>query len=226
MNRPEVSIENHEAVYEFYEHLEPGKFTLNSLHSVMSLMYRPKVGFGGETNSQISEAVEKGASLIIATNHIAMTDQFPVAAVMKKEPSLQPLVGNTFVAAKPVFFKYSLIRPLVDRLGCVPVFRPQDLASEVSVEDQIAATHEFFKVSAHKLINGSSMFIFPEGTRSKDDRRIIGKVHSGVGRIASIASKEVDVAILPVGVWYGDGKKHSRRPGVYFNELIYGPFAN
>lgn len=120
-------------------------------------------------------------------------------------------------------FKYPVLRTGVDILGGLPTFRIKDVVSKVSDEPiddeavamQRAASQRLQEVSVHKIVAGQNMAIFPEGTRNKENPRQVQALKIGLGNIACQAAEAVDVAILPIGIYYGEaGQMNYRHPSV------------
>ncbi|MEK7059835.1 MAG: lysophospholipid acyltransferase family protein [Patescibacteria group bacterium] len=225
MKVPDVTIENYRPVYEYYEQTEPDAQLLGDLHAKMAKVYHPRVEYAPGARAAIEEHVESGTSLLMASNHIIVTDQFVVGAAMQSEAAFRPLIGDTFIPTKVEFFTNPYRRALLDSLGAVPVFRLGDVSDRNA---QAEAAKMLIDVCAKKLTNGSTGFIFPEGTRNRNDPAKLGRIHKGIGRMVCKASEDgVPVSVVPMGLWYGTGLlKHWFRPNLYVGKPIDSPFTN
>jgi 1-acyl-sn-glycerol-3-phosphate acyltransferase len=120
------------------------------------------------------ENISKEESYIFAANHQSMYDIFLIYGwldsrfkwIMKKEIRKIPFVGAACEAAGHIF-----------------IDRTSPMAAKKSIDD-----------ASRKLVNGSSMVIFPEGTRSKDGR--LGKFKRGAFTLAS----EIKLPIVPLTI--------------------------
>jgi len=118
--------------------------------------------------------ISKEESYIFAANHQSMYDIFLVYGwldsrfkwIMKKELRKIPFVGVACEAAGHIF-----------------IDRTSPMSAKKSIDD-----------ASRKLVNGSSVVIFPEGTRSKDGK--LGKFKRGAFLLAS----EIKLPIVPVTI--------------------------
>jgi 1-acyl-sn-glycerol-3-phosphate acyltransferase len=187
------------------------------------LLYRPKIHTAENVEYELEEIVENDDRIIFASNHLTIADQFPIAALTKRVDPLRPLGDRVFALAKSSYFTKPYLKPGLDATGTLPVFRPQDVDSNLRL--QAAATRSLIQTSVARIVEGWSMLIFPEGTRNREDPGRLGTIHGGIGRIASEASKEVGVSIVPVALWYGpDDEHHFLHPDIYIGHPIPGPF--
>jgi 1-acyl-sn-glycerol-3-phosphate acyltransferase len=121
-----------------------------------------------------AENIAKEESYIFAANHQSVYDIFLVYGwldsrfkwIMKKELRKIPLVGAACEAAGHIFI---------------------DRSSPMSAMKSIEA-------ASRKLVNGSSVVIFPEGTRSKNGK--LGKFKRGAFTLAS----EIKLPIVPLTI--------------------------
>lgn len=233
MNRPEVALENYRELQEYYSQIEPNWFVARAVHLASALVYKPHVYFEEGTKEAISEELSMGTRLLIACRHMYIDDQNAVAAAIQRENELRALVGNAFIPAKEPYFNKEFhgkkyLRQWLDRAGAVPVFRPQDIPDLHKDNHQLQAqvTRSFIDTAAQKIIRGQHMFIFPEGTRNRTDSKELLRINKGLGRIACAASKEVQVALLTIGLDYEPErtKWQRQRPHIYIGKLTPGPF--
>lgn len=121
-----------------------------------------------------AENISRDESYIFAANHQSVYDIFLVYGwldsrfkwIMKKELRKIPLVGAACEAAGHIF-----------------IDRSSPMAAKKSID-----------AASRKLVNGSSVVIFPEGTRSKDGRP--GKFKRGAFTLAS----EIKLPIVPLSI--------------------------
>lgn len=226
MKRPEVTLENYQNLYQYYQQTEQSSKWLQCVHSILARIYNPKVEWDEDSREAISKRLAAGSRFIIASNHLVIADQFPIAAALRQEESLRPIIGNTFVPAKAPYYQQwytKSLRPALDKLGAIPVFRSSEADKGRAL--QAEATRLFIATAAGKIIAGNHMFIFPEGTRNRENPTEIGRIHKGIGRIACTASAETPVSVLPMGLWYGDADSRQwLSPTLYIGEPFDGPF--
>ena len=120
------------------------------------------------------EKIEKGRAYIIMSNHQSLLDPWVLIA---KLPLQLRWIIRSGVKKMPVF-GYAL-----ERMGHVYVDRTKRKSTAASLEK-----------AAQKLKEGSSVVVFPEGTRSRDGQLL--KFHKG-GAIIAI---KTGAAILPVTI--------------------------
>ncbi len=138
------------------------------------------------------ENIPKDTSVIYASNHRTYADP--------------PLVGcatprkHAFMA-KEELFKNKLFGGLIKALGAFPVSRGKGDSGVIDT-------------AVEALNNGSSLMIFPEGTRSKD-----GKVHKGHSGAALISARS-GKPIIPVGIVFGEKLKFRTKVTVKYGTPI------
>lgn len=118
------------------------------------------------------ERIPKEGSVIFACNHISNLDPFALAA-----STIKPM---GFFAKKELFF--FPLGPFIRWFGAFPVDRQGNATSAIRGALKI-------------LKSGRSLVIFPEGTRNRNDKKLLpGK--KGVSLIA----KKAQVPVVPVAV--------------------------
>lgn len=225
MARPEVALANYEAMYRFYEAHRQNMGFARFAHQMMARVFRMDLSYDAEAPEAIESAFESDTRLIVSPNHITGDDQYVIVAFAQKMKQLRPLRGITFIPAEPSLFirkgrKGRMLRWAVDELGAVPTFRLEDLKrKQIEVTDEIAAIHRAATLMASqiqvaKLRAGEHMAGFWEGTRNRVDYRIVQPLKKGMAHTAVAAAESVNVAVLPVGVYYGAEPKDYKRPDV------------
>jgi len=119
------------------------------------------------------ENIPKKGKYIIAANHTSYLDFFSLAAVWPK---------RIYFLAGEVFFKKWWWRPLVK------------LTRQIKVDRQSPDKTEVYNSVNLLLRKGKIIGIFPEGTRSPDNK--IGKAYPGVAKFA-LTNR---VPVIPVGI--------------------------
>ncbi len=124
------------------------------------------------------ENIPEKEGIIIASNHRSYADPVLLTMYMKRPVKYM---------AKEELFKNKFFAAFIRMLGAFPVKRG---AGDMKVIDD----------SVEILKNGNNLVIFPEGTRSKENK--VGNGKTGVAMIAAMSGADV----LPVGICF-DGPK-------------------
>lgn len=133
---------------------------------------RERVGI--EVRAQGALRVDWSRPQVIMANHSSYLD------VLALYSSLPDVVG--FVAKKELY-RVPLLSGVMNALGCVPVDRAKRVASVHALEE-----------AASRVRAGTTIAIFPEGTRSPGDR--ILKLKKGPFHLVQLAG----VPVLPIGI--------------------------
>ncbi|MDE6780300.1 MAG: 1-acyl-sn-glycerol-3-phosphate acyltransferase [Ruminococcus sp.] len=138
------------------------------------------------------ENIPKDTPVIYASNHRTNADPPLVGCAVPRRHAFM---------AKEELFKSRFFGGLITWLGAFPVSRGK---GDMGVIDK----------AVESLQEGRSLFIFPEGTRSKD-----GKVHKGHSGAALIAARS-GKPIVPVGIVFGEKLKFRTKVTVKYGEPI------
>jgi 1-acyl-sn-glycerol-3-phosphate acyltransferase len=128
-----------------------------------------------------------GPVLLVANHFSALVDSM---AILHASP--RPV---SFLAKAPLW-RSGLLRPFLDALGAVPVYRPQDVPENEG--RGVRANVEKFAVCRDRLAQGACLAIFPEGVSQPQPRLM--PVRTGAARI--VADVPVPVSVVPVGLVY------------------------
>lgn len=216
---PTVTLENYEAVYDYYQtHQQPRMQALAS-YAYLALKYNPVVNYMQETGDQIKRFCDRGDSFLISVNHPTNTsDQFILAGAAFKSP-LRRNIGHMRVLGKDDLFEDEERRKKIDMMGSIPVFRPKDHGMKAVA----AAGNRMIDVSAQRLKDGDSLAVFVQGEHESQHPDRIDAIHSGIGHIAHRALKlDTPLHLLSIGIAYdapGD-EPNLNNASVYINPPI------
>src|SRR5262245_39004011 len=128
-----------------------------------------------------------GAVLLVANHHNSLVDSMAILATSPRPAG--PM-------AKAPLWKSRILRPFLDAVEAVPVFRPQDAAENEGRGAR--ANLETFAECIRRLRDGRSLVLFPEGM-SRPSPKLM-PLRTGAARIALDA--ETPVSVVPVGLLY------------------------
>lgn len=138
------------------------------------------IGMGFHYKIEREQEMEKGKSYMLVANHTSMTD-IMLMLVVSKNPFV--FVGKKELAKIPIFgFFYKRTSILVDRGSSKSRF-------------------EVFKRAQHRLNQGLSICIFPEGGVPEDQSMLLDEFKDGAFRLAI----EHEIPIVPMT--FADNKK-------------------
>ncbi len=126
------------------------------------------------------ENVPENGPLLVAANHISMADQYFIAINIKR---------RMMYMAKEELFRHRPISLLVQAFGAFPVRRGVIDRKSLDKANQV-------------LDSGLALFMFPEGTRSKD-----GRLQPAFPGSALIALDN-NIPILPIGITGLENVRH------------------
>lgn len=231
MKRPEIRIENHKAVYEFYQNHKPNPITHRLGILAFALAFRPEVHFADNAREAITDLKQRDTRFLIAPNHVGDYEQYVVAATIQRNKIMHFMRDNIFIHGKESLFKNGVLRRGIDTMGGVPTFRKKDLRdASGNIPPEKVMVYEgsrdgLIDTSTYRVNRGDHMMSFTEGERNLDDPLRVAPLKTGIGRIACAVDDGVNVAALPIGIFYGTGKnKRNFRPTVYIGQPLEGPF--
>ncbi|WFN94828.1 1-acyl-sn-glycerol-3-phosphate acyltransferase [Gordonia sp. LUNF6] len=209
----DVTLENADEVYRYYSDHRQSRMKALAMYGVLAARHRPRVRFEDDAHDRLRAVVRRSeVPLVIAANHVRQTDPFILAASGFLSP-LRPRIGRMRVLAKDELFDDPDRRRKIDDLGGIPVFRQKDHGLRAAA----TAGKQMMDVCIERMGRGDSIAIFPEGTCNEEDPRLLQKVSSGVGHIASGALKKGSRPwLVCAGIAYPD----QDRPVVVFSDPI------
>ncbi|MFD6674995.1 lysophospholipid acyltransferase family protein [Rhodococcus zopfii] len=211
MDRPEVTLANYDAVYDFYRDHQQPRLLARAAYAMLAARYRPHVHYRAGARDALRAVIDDGAPLVIVANHLTHSDQYTLAATAWRSP-LRTLIGRTRVLAKDELFRERGQRREVDMMGGIPVFR----AKNHGVRAVADAGRRMMDIAALRLSRGDAVAIFPEGTCNTGDPIRIQAVGSGVGHIVRrAAALGARPALVTIGIAYGPDNDPGRPASVF-----------
>jgi len=230
MKRPEVTLENYQAVFDYYDQRGPNTNFAHFGHFVMGRKFHPAVSFAPGAEQTIGETLAEGAQVILVTNHDSEADQFNLASFVSKRSVFGRLVSKTVIMARYGLFnepgrKGKLQRIAIDELGSFPAFRAKDGSGDAnSPERQLqkkasASTRQLgFNKTARDRYHLAG---FPEGQRTPagEDHTVVRTLSPGFGEIyANLADRKI--MVVSAGIAYGIDERDYTNPTVYIGDPI------
>lgn len=219
MEKPEVTLENYEAVYDYYlEHQQPRLKAL-AAYAFLALKYHPRVHYADGAKDYIRNYSKADGPFLIAANHLTNhSDQFILAATAMRSP-LWREIGHMRVLGKDELFQDEKQREQIDMMGTIPVFRSKNHGLRAAYH----AGQRMIQISAERLHRGDSLAIFPEGTHNEHDPAVVQKASSGIGHIAARAADlGTPLNLLSIGIAYDQAgpRPNVKSASVYINTPI------
>lgn len=219
MSRPEVTLQNAANWIPWYENHGQNRVFARFGHAAMARYYDVNISADDDVAvpQAITEARGPNSRFVYYSNHLTDRDPQIVLAITQVYEPLNFLRGNTFIQSKPEVFDEStpqhwLRRRAVDELGAFPAVRKDDLrhlGTEVTpelIEMQERYTDLSNMAQVRKHINGANEAVFGEGRRNTVDFRKVQRLKEGtIRKLISVVEHGLDVFIIPVGMWLGDG---------------------
>lgn len=231
MKKPELDIENFQAVYDYYDAYNGNERVLRAAMKLSQLIYRTHPVYLDNCDKTYNYLSEEGYRYIFASNHQNFWDQFAIADTILQSDHFTDVYGNVSTPTKRGHYKW-YTRRVFDWAGSIPAYRKQDTEG-VSKELRGQATERMIEVAANKVIKlGRHIMIFPEGTRNNKTMNSaqLQTVRQGTMRIAQkIDEADIKVAVVPMAVWWGNKKEDNRRilsPATVVAPPILGPFIS
>ncbi len=222
MERPDVTLENSDAVYDFYLDHQQNRLKSKLSYAILARRYHPRVHYAPGVEASIRQLIAADRRLVVVANHLSERDPYVVAATAWRS-RLRPLIGRARVLAKDELFIDPELRTKVEMMGGIPVFRGKDHGLRAVA----AAGQRMMEISAERLRRGDHLAIFPEGTCNDVDPTRVQAVGSGVGHIVFRAVKlGVAPAIVPLGISYGpervprDTQESTTGASCYFGPVV------
>jgi 1-acyl-sn-glycerol-3-phosphate acyltransferase len=145
---------------------------------------------------RVGRAVPEGPVLVIANHPNSLMDGLVVFKVAGRP--IRPL-------GKAPLFEHPLVGPVLEGLGALPVYRPQDFPGETWRNERT------FEAAVGALERGEAVLIFPEGLSHSAVQ--LARMKTGAARIAFAAEEAADwklgLRIVPIGLTYH--RKHAFR---------------
>lgn len=204
MSRPKVRADNINAVADYYAEHRPRRVLAGAGYLGMRAAFHPRVSYADGAQAQIRELLaDRSQRAMLVGNHLSAIDPIALASLVTR-PTFWPLIGNTFILAKPPLFQNPFLRRAVDGLGAVPVIRNKDLEPGQETIDRHTALTQVY---ADRITEGEHSAGYADGERKRNgDRTKIENLRKGMGHIACAVDDSVGIQVVPLGVWYAGRK--------------------
>ena len=211
IEKPPVTIDTIPEVYEYYVNNPVDERVTRFGYGAFSAIFRSHVSLWSEDAEQyIEDSLADGKQFILAANHLNTYDQFLLSSLTYKVPSLEPLIGNTFIPAKTDLFQNSWLRWMVEQLGAIPAYRGKDFKDRADPR-RVISKDGLLDISTMRIDFGQNMGIYPEQTRNKHEPHRVQELRRGIGEIACMTIANKDLIILPVGNVVGTATPKQRK---------------
>ncbi|WP_330251716.1 1-acyl-sn-glycerol-3-phosphate acyltransferase [Nocardia sp. NBC_00565] len=199
MERPEVLLDNADAVYDFYRDHRQNRLKAWGAYAILGRRYHARVAYAEGARELLHQVIRQGRPLLIAINHLSESDPYTVAAAAWRS-ELRPVIGRVRVLAKDELFLEPEQRRKIDMMGGIPVFRGKDHG----LRAVNAAGQRMMDICAERMAGGDGIAVFPEGTCNEVDHTEVQPVGSGIGHIAFRAMKlGAEPVLVSMGLSYG-----------------------
>jgi hypothetical protein len=199
MERPEITLDNYEEVYEYYPQIELAKKTAKLLYGAIDGIFSPRVLYADQAQDDIDTINENNIPQIFAFNHVIGADGFISPASLHQ---IAPeAVGNIRILGADFNFR-EWYGPLFDNMGGIPLYRRQDYSGPENAEKLRLAKKAMLVCIRKCLVAGQKVAIAPEGEPNYINRAKLRELRSGVGDIAYETAQftESPVAITPFAI--------------------------
>ena len=145
---------------------------------------------------RVGDPVPEGPVLVIANHPNSLMDALVIMKIAGRR--VRPL-------AKAPLFQQAIIGHVLNGLGALPVYRPQDFPGET------LRNEDTFKAAVEALVQHEAVLVFPEGLSHSEAE--LARIKTGAARIALRAEDatgwQLGLRITPVGLTYQ--RKHAFR---------------
>jgi 1-acyl-sn-glycerol-3-phosphate acyltransferase len=206
---PYINIDNYADVYRQYAEHPINQRTAQWGHTASGLLLRQQISWADGSEQTIGDHIENGGQVFLAAHHVSTWDVFELPSVLYREPALQPMMGNTLIAAKRALFKNALARRILNDLGAIPVLRQNQASENVSLRSDGVEDHN--RKSIKQALKDTLVYRFnriqhgagtPLGTFAKPPRSNIGNLKPGLFEAILETDFPDRFAVLPVGIAY------------------------
>jgi 1-acyl-sn-glycerol-3-phosphate acyltransferase len=231
MERPAITVDNHQAVYDYFSQNELPTGALKIAHSVINRIFDPRVTMAPGAQSDLERIRDEQIPHIYIFNHLSRFDWFIFASTLHQIAPSD--VGN--VRTMGADFNFHLLKTkgkfwvgggtLNDHIGGIPVFRSIDYPKR----DLTPVQENLFNCVVRNLERGQAAAAAPEGKINEtDDPATLLPFRSGIIEIGQRAANSMgrEVAYTPLGTWFGQDrhkKPKIKNVSVYTGRSLFVP---
>lgn len=216
---PFITSENFGTVYPQYAERVISQRTAEWGHRASGLLLRQETSWAEGAEEFADEHLGYDGQLFLAAHHSTFWDVLELPSLLEREPALQLMRGNIFIAAKRAMFKYRIGRKILNNLGVIPVFRQEKEEDLVHDGNRKTIKSTFIDTIVKLLDKGENGAGMPHGTYSKNPREI-GKLKTGLFEAILQSVNCENIAILPIGIAYPNWQLRPKGGHIHIGEPI------
>src|SRR5690606_1217222 len=103
MEPPVVSLDNCDAVYDYYRDHRQRRLTALAAYALLARRFRPRISYADGARDRLRELLRSRQPTIFSINHLSQHDPYTVAAMTWRSP-LRSIIGRVRVLAKDALF--------------------------------------------------------------------------------------------------------------------------
>ncbi len=211
MERPEITVENYQEVYDYYRQCEQPARILKLAYAAFNGILHPRVDLAEGTQDDLDRIKDETIPHFCIFNHLSKFDYFIFASTLYQIAPDD--IGTIRTMGADFNFRWPQRRQLkekrtfqlgagriTDYTGGIPVFR----SLEYPDVDLHPVQEELFNCIRDSLAAGQKAAAAPEGKINYDNPTTLMKFRSGVAEVVHRTTKLLDreAGITPIGFCY------------------------
>jgi hypothetical protein len=236
MSKPEVTLPNYEAYYDYALQFQPNQTFAKAAHKLASMIYKLRTSYDDGARDVLGEAQRDNVRIFLASRHLTADDQYLLLALAQNEEVLSHMKGCTLIPTEPSLQSRPLskggplLRSATENAGAISTFRLEDLKRQgIEITPEIEEMHRASivrcaDVFVEKIVNRDFHHAgYWEGTRNRTNHRTLLPLKKGIGYTACRVAQERPTIVVPVSHYFGGEPKdyrkgdvpHPRRPDMH-----------
>lgn len=212
-----VTLDNPE-VYPYYTEKGPNETFMRGFHAVMDNLFAPRAAYLPGSEEIIDRHLHQARNSILALGHVSWFDPCNLAALLRQEKPLQPIIGNVVIPGNAPYFNKPVIGSIISTGGAIPTFRVKDvfggeeIVGDSAIEDRRrAAGRKLVEITIGNYKRGRNVAYFAEGTRNRGDCSQIQEIKGGIVKLANHVNETNETMMICMSPYYGEGEFAKRR---------------